>query len=126
MSSLASVRNPLLGKLNAAVVLAAWACLLSAFAWLAYAKATAADGSALPFIVLFGLFAALALVHFVLARWIRCPHCNEKITAQDFSRAAWSDWSGLVVKWFSGSVVCIHCGKRVSTRGAMSSREGPQ
>jgi hypothetical protein len=112
------LKNPLLGRLNALAVFAAWACLTLFIVWLVYSKLAAPpDSSILPLILLFALLVVLAIAHVALSFFIRCPHCNRQLTAQGFSRPQFGDWSGAVAKWFTGSVVCIHCGSRVSTGG---------
>ena len=113
-----ALTNSVLGKLNALAVLAAWACLAVLIVWLAYAKlASPTDGSILPLILLAAFFVVLVLAHIALSCAVRCPHCNSQLTAQGFSRPQYGDWSGVVAKWFTGSVICIHCGGRVATRG---------
>ncbi len=64
--------------------------------------------------LLFGFF------HFILAFFVRCPHCSKCLTIQGFKPPhpkSDGDWSKVIVKWFSGSVVCIYCGKTVDTNG---------
>jgi hypothetical protein len=112
------LKYPLLGKLNAFVVLAAWLSLLSSVAALAYLKlVTSTDRNVFPLILLFGAFALFVLSHFVLSRFVRCPHCDCALTAQGFAKPKYGDWSRVVLQWFTGSVVCIHCGTRIRTSG---------
>jgi hypothetical protein len=108
-----------IGKLNAMSVFAAWVLLPSAFIWLGYAKYFGdPEGSALPFIYLFGGFFILVILHLILAYFVRCPNCGKCITAQGFGKPhpdSGGDWSKVVWHWFSGSVACIHCGSKVNT-----------
>lgn len=118
MKKLSALRNPLLGKVNALAVFAAWACLAFFIIELAYLKLTATpDRSILPLALVFSAFIVLAIVHMSLSFFVRCPHCNSQLTAQGFGRPKYGDWSGTVVRWFTGSIVCIHCGSQVHTRG---------
>ena len=64
----------------------------------------------------------LALLHIVLAMFVRCPECNKCLTIQigrgvSSTKASWllSGWGFVVAKWFSGKVVCMHCGVEVNT-----------
>ena len=71
-------------------------------------------------IYIFGAFFGAVVVHIVLAFFNRCPHCNKCLTIQGFKSphpASSGDWSKVVWHWFSGSIVCIHCGNRVNTNG---------
>ena len=112
------LENPLLGKMNALAVLAAWACLALFIVALAYLKLTAAQDSGVRvLVVILGAFIALTITHVTLSFLVRCPHCNGRLTAQRFGRARYGDWSSAVVGWFSGSIVCIHCGSHVRTVG---------
>ncbi|HVF15659.1 MAG TPA: hypothetical protein VNA21_02075 [Steroidobacteraceae bacterium] len=114
----ATLSNPLLGKVNALAVLAAWACLAFFVAALTYVKvAVEQDSSITSLILLFATFLVLVVTHITLSFFVRCPHCNGRLTAQGFAKPRYGDWSGAVVRWFSGSIVCIHCGNRVYTNG---------
>ena len=108
-----------IGKMNAISVFSAWLLLPSAFLLLGYQKYFGnPDASAMPFIYLFGAFFASAAAHLVLAYFVRCPSCSKCITVQGFKKphpSSEGDWSKVVWNWFSGSVVCIHCGSRVNT-----------
>jgi len=118
MSQELALKNPLLGKLNALSVLAAWVCLALLIAWLVYSQvAAAADDSIVPFVLLVGALILLTIIHIALSNLVRCPHCSSQLTTQGFSRPQFGDWSSAVIRWFSGSIVCIHCGKKVTTRG---------
>jgi len=113
-----TLEHALLGKFNALAVIAAWACLVLFLASLTYLKFSEAPGvSAFPLILLFGAFLAFTLIHFVLSHWVRCPLCREPLTAQGFTEPQYGNWSGAIGKWFTGSIVCIHCGARVNTHG---------
>lgn len=117
MKKESALRNPLLGKINALAVLAAWACLAFFIGALAYLKLTAPDSSISPLVLLFAAFLVLVITHITLSFFVRCPHCNGRLTAQGFTKPRYGDWSGAVVRWFSGSIVCIHCGSHVRTGG---------
>jgi hypothetical protein len=85
---------------------------------LAYLKLTAPPGSSiLRLVVLLSCFMVLVVAHVVMSLFVRCPHCNKQLTTQGFARPQYGDWAGVTIRWFSGSIVCIHCGSRVDTRG---------
>jgi len=69
--------------------------------------------------LIYGGFFSFALIHFVLAFWVRCPYCNKCLTIQGFDRphseSIHKSWSPVVLYWFTGRVGCIHCGQTVST-----------
>ncbi len=108
-----------IGKINALSVFLAWLLLPTSLLLLGYQKIFgSSEGSANPFIYLFGAFCISAILHLFLAYFVRCPNCGKCITAQGFSRPnpnSGGDWSKVVWYWFTGSVVCIHCGNRVNT-----------
>ena len=113
-----SIRNPLLGKVNALTVFAAWACLALLVIVFVYLKLTAPpDSSVFPLVVLASCLFVFIVVHIVIALYVRCPHCNKPLTVQGFSKPGYADWAAVTARWFSGSVVCIHCGGRVDPRG---------
>jgi hypothetical protein len=115
-SSDLTLRHPLLAKLNALAVCAAWACLALFCVALAYGKITKPpDGGILPLVVLLSATVVLAVAHVALSFFVRCPHCNRPLTAQGLVTPKYGNWSGAVIKWFKGSVVCMHCGGRVGT-----------
>lgn len=71
------------------------------------------------YVIIFGSFFSFALMHLILAYWVRCPYCKKCLTIQGLG-AAHSDsihktWSSVIFHWFTGRVGCIHCGKTVST-----------
>jgi hypothetical protein len=110
----------LIGKINAGSVFISWFGLLCFFIWLAYALIT--DDSTYDYTVLLtiGLTVVFGLVHLVTSFWVRCPHCNKCLTIQGFKEPhpeSSGDWGAVVFKWFSGHVVCIHCGQTVDTNG---------
>jgi hypothetical protein len=97
------LRNPLLGKVNALAVLAAWTCLALLIGTLAYLMLTAAPDSAIfPLMLMFAAFLLLVATHIALSFFVSCPHCNERLTAQSFTKPPYGDWSGAVS---GGSVV---------------------
>jgi hypothetical protein len=68
----------------------------------------------------FGEFLFFVLVHIVMAYFVRCPHCQKCLTVQGFGEphpSSGGSWSKVVLNWFSGSVICIHCGNSVNTNG---------
>lgn len=111
----------LLGKVNALAVFATWGLMGALFAYFIYAKLVLPpDGDASLFFWLVGLFACAALVHAVLAYFVRCPNCQKCLTVQGFKEphpATSGGWQKVVTKWFSGTVQCIHCGATVQTDG---------
>jgi len=107
-----------IGSLNAISVYCAWAMLLIGGFYFVYALATE-GGSSSTLIRLFYGFFAFVLVHFILAFFVRCPHCERCLTIQTFKQphsASSGNWASVVGNWFSGSVVCIHCGNGVDTK----------
>ena len=108
----------ILRKLDVLSVFAAWALLIVFFVSLAYAKFfTDPEASAIYLVYLFGTFIGAVVMHIVLSIFNRCPHCNHCLTVQCFEKphsALSGSWDKVVWHWFSGSVVCIHCGKRVA------------
>ena len=111
----------IIGKLDVLSVFAAWALLLAFFVSLAYGKMfSEPEASASHLVYLFGLFLFTVLIHIVLAFFNRCPHCNKCLTIQGFEKphpASRGGWDKVIWRWFSGSIVCIHCGQRVVTNG---------
>ena len=118
MKPILTLKNPWIGKLNAVTVFATWGCLVSILVLLVYVMVVGEpDNIAVVLVALFGSFFAFAAAHLVLAFLVRCPDCNKMLTAQGFTKPEFGDWSTVVIKWFTGSVVCIHCGARVKTNG---------
>ena len=111
----------IIGKFDVLSVFAAWALLLAFFVSLAYGKMfSEPEASASHLVYLFGLFLFTVLIHIVLAFFNRCPHCNKCLTIQGFEKphpASPGGWDKVIWRWFSGSIVCIHCGQRVVTNG---------
>jgi|TARA_R110000823_G_scaffold311260_1_gene436636 hypothetical protein len=110
------------GKVNAVVVYIAWFCLASIVVLMAVTYFNAEVG--LP-LFMGGVFVLilLAIIHGILAYFVRCPHCKKCLTVQGFqkphpnSRVSGKKdaWVVVITQWFSGSVVCIHCGAEVDT-----------
>ena len=96
-----------------------WGLLITFLVWLTYMSLfSSPEVSVLPLFYCFGLFIFSALMHAILAYFVRCPHCNKCLTVQGFKKphsASFGDWSKVVWHWFSGTVVCIHCDNRVDT-----------
>ncbi|WP_419147933.1 hypothetical protein [Pseudoalteromonas 'SMAR'] len=109
----------IIGKLDVLSVFAAWALVIGFFVSLAYGKLfSGLSASAIHLAYLFGAFICAVLIHIVLAFFNRCPHCNKCLTVQGFKNthlASSGSWDKVVLRWFSGSIVCIHCGQRVAT-----------
>lgn len=107
----------LIGKVNALSLYAAWLLFLTSLLWLAYKKLFGHPGdSAMSFILLFGAFVISGWIHLVLSFFVRCPSCGKRITQGPHKpHPASAGRSKLVLHWFSGSVVCIHCGNPVNT-----------
>jgi len=116
------MNKTLIGKLNAISVYLTWVGFFSIF------------------IIMFGVFLEIDIlknigiyliwflfifgpVHFILAYFTRCPYCNKCLTVEGFQTphhnsrpvTGLNGWASVIVHWFSGSVVCIHCGKEVDT-----------
>lgn len=110
-----------LGKLDVVSVIISWALLFSFICSLIYFKVFSESGSnASVMLYIFGAFFITVLTHIVLAYFNRCPHCNKCLTIQGLKEphtASSGSWDKVVWHWFSGSVVCIHCGKKVATNG---------
>ena len=110
------------GKINAVVVYVAWACLATTVALMVVTFFNAGIGLPL-FMGSIALLVLFACLHGVLAYFVRCPHCNKCLTIQGFqkphpnSRVSGNKdaWVVVVMQWFSGNVVCIHCGNEVNT-----------
>ena len=114
------MKNVLLGKINAVSVYIAWLGLFGFLAWLAYKLIT--DDPQYDYLVLYaiGITVFSGIIHFILSFWVRCPYCGKCLTIQTLKEPhpnSSGDWGAVVFKWFSGSVVCIHCGKTVNTNG---------
>ena len=111
----------IIGKLDVLSVFTAWVLLVVFFLLLAYEKMfSAPEASASHLVYLFIAFIGAVLVHVVLAFFNRCPHCNKCLTVQGFKEphpASSGSWDKVVLHWFSGSIVCIHCGQKVATDG---------
>ena len=111
----------LIGKLDVLSVFIAWSLLIIFFLALGYGKfLSPPEANASHLVYIFGVFVGAVVLHIVLAFFNRCPHCNKCLTVQGFKSphpASSGDWSKVVWRWFSGSIVCIHCGQRVNTNG---------
>ena len=106
-----------LGKLNAITVYIAWIAMagLVSLGLLTYLDISLGKNF---YNILFNIFIGSAVLHIILTFFVRCPHCNKCITTQGFKAPhpdSDGNWANVVAKWFSGSVVCIHCGQQVNT-----------
>ncbi len=107
----------MIGKLNAISVYFAWLFLiLLALTFASAMFELHINSEAIGY--LFTLFIISALAHFILAYFVRCPHCNKCITIQALNPPhpkSDGSWSKTIIKWFTGNVRCIHCGNNVKT-----------
>ena len=97
----------MLGKINAIATYIAWLFLgaMTASFVLGYFDVT----YNMPvYYVIFGGFFFFAIVHFILAFWVRCPNCNKCLTIQSLHEvhpaSIHKSWSSVVFHWFSGSI----------------------
>ena len=107
------------GKLNAILVYLAWLTLAASLFTLFAAFLDLHDNER-AFFYLFGVFIFFSVAHAILSYFVRCPNCNRCITVQGFDQPhpdSDGSWQKTVLKWFSGRVRCIHCGRSVNTRG---------
>jgi hypothetical protein len=115
------VSKTTIGKLDVVSVFIAWGLLFLFFSTLVYVKIFAdPNSSAAILIYLFGAFFITALIHLILSYFNRCPHCSKCLIIQGFKPphpASTGSWDKVVWHWFSGSIVCIHCGQKVDTNG---------
>jgi hypothetical protein len=108
----------LVGRMDAISVYIAWFLLAFFFVRLAFEQFFGTSQTQLYSLSIFMLFISFAVIHVILAFFNRCPHCSKMLTAQGFKSPhpnSSGDWSKVVLNWFSGSVVCIHCGRVVNT-----------
>ena len=109
------------GKLDVLSVFVAWFFLFSVFLLLGYNYFFSDIDKNLIYIAYtFAAFFIFALFHLVLSFFNRCPHCNKCLTVQGLKAPhpnSSGSWDKVVWHWFSGTVVCIHCGEVVSTDG---------
>ncbi len=111
-----------IGKINAIVVYTAWFCFIPLAVSIIIMCFSFKLGMQ-SFIVSGAMLFLLAIAHLILAYYVRCPHCNKCLTAQGFapphknSRVIGKTeaWVVVVKQWFSGSIICIHCGNEVNT-----------
>ena len=109
----------IIGKLNAICVFSAWSFFAITIGYLVYLYFFGNyEGAIVTLAYIFGAFALFTLAHLVLAFFVRCPSCNKCITVQGINKPhpkSRGGWSGVIWRWLSGSVVCIHCGSQVNT-----------
>jgi len=62
-----------------------------------------------------------SVLQFLLSFFVKCPNCGKAITVSFFKKphpnSNVDSGTELALKWFSGKVCCIHCGKKVDTTG---------
>jgi hypothetical protein len=66
------------------------------------------------------VFIACGPANFVLSYFDHCTCCNKCLIVHGFktSHSASSGyWLNVVLGWFSGSIVCIHCGQKIDISG---------
>ena len=116
------LNRTIIGKINAVIVYSAWACFVLTGLLMVYVYFDEKAG--LPiFLASLLILVLLAIIHAILAYFVRCPHCNKCLTVQGFAKPHQNSrvsgkkdaWVVVVKQWFSGSIVCIHCGKEVDT-----------
>jgi hypothetical protein len=106
------------GKLDAISVFMCWFLLGLFFTRLVYEQFFSNAEIVLFSWYIFAVFIVFLIFHVILAFFNRCPNCSKMLTAQGFKKPhpnSSGDWSNVVWHWFSGSIVCIHCGKEVNT-----------
>lgn len=109
-----------LGKLNVISIYIAWVFLALLITSLILLIISQGLGLLLFTISLGGLLAC-AIIHGILGYLVRCPNFNKCLTVQGFGKnfhygnRFLVGWSYVAVRWFSGSVQCIHCGVEVNT-----------
>jgi hypothetical protein len=113
------MQNSIISKLDVLSVFITWVLLLVFFGVLAYGKIfSEQESSANHLIYIFATFLVFGGCHVVLALFNRCPHCNKCLTIQGVKpphAASTGSWNKVVWRWFSGTIVCIHCGQKVLT-----------
>lgn len=108
----------MLGKLDVISVFISWLLLGVFFLRLAYEQFLGDTQTESLAWTIFIVFIISAVWHIALAFFNRCPYCNKMLTAQGFKKPhpnSTGDWTKVVWHWFSGSIVCIHCGEKVNT-----------
>ena len=110
----------LLGKLNVLAIYITWIFLFSLIVGLVGIMLKIESLAILTLVGFVGLL-VFGLIHFVLSFFVRCPSCKKMLTSQGLEKPEYegstkiNGWSYVAIKWFSGSVSCIHCGHRVNT-----------
>ncbi len=112
----------IIGKVNAVVVYIAWFFLAIIVAMMAVTYFNEEIGFPL-FMGSVAILVLLAMIHGALAYFVRCPQCNKCLTVQGFQKphpnsrvsSKKDAWVVVILQWFSGSVVCIHCGSEIDT-----------
>jgi hypothetical protein len=112
------LNKTLIGRLDALSVYITWFLLATFLIRLSYEQFWGDAQTGIYSLKLFFAFICFAFIHVIFAYFNRCPNCYKMLTAQGFKAPhpnSSGDWSKVVWKWFSGSIVCIHCGKEVNT-----------
>lgn len=112
-----------LGKVNAICVYTAWALfiLLAILFLLGISDLVPVKNETLGFTL--KILVVSVVLHIVFAYFVRCPYCNKCLTIQGFApiheqsekRFGFDGWAVVVIRWFTGKVTCIYCGKEVNT-----------
>ncbi len=111
-----------IGKLNALSIYIAWFCLILCL--IIIILSLAVSKAIFPYsIYSMMLLFASGVIHFILAFFVRCPHCSKCITVQGMAKIHSNSrivygikgWGAVALQWFSGNVLCIHCGNEVDT-----------
>jgi len=118
-----SNKRATLGKINAISVYVVWALfiLLTFLSLLGLSGFKFIDYGVLGYVLKFLI--GLVVLHVVFAYFIRCPYCNKCLTIQGFApthenserQFIFNGWAVVVMRWFTGKIVCIYCGEQVNT-----------
>ena len=106
--------------------LSAWFVIIGAIfnfmfiPWLIYKYIT--EDSSYDYLLIFSFAVAVIfyIIHNVLSFFVRCPKCDRLLTVRGFKKIQPNTHdSGLEVAflWFTNKVHCMHCGKKVDTKG---------
>ena len=67
------------------------------------------------------LFVMSLGLHLISGYFLRCPFCGKCLTIQGFEKTHANaehihTWDKFMLLWYSGKVVCWHCGEEMSTK----------